>query len=62
VFGIEIPVLAARRAGENVSALDGRFVDAVGRNPAAQLVLADFREAMRLPIGTGFYCYRASRR
>jgi hypothetical protein len=59
VFGVEIPVLAARRNVGEVGTIDEKLVSAVGRNPAAQIVLADLREAMRVPIGTGFYCYRA---
>jgi hypothetical protein len=54
VFGVEIPVLAARRNVGEVGTIDEKLVSAVGRNPAAQIVLADFREAMRVPIGTGF--------
>ena len=58
VFGIDIPVLAESRAGQ-VREIDGATFQAVAQNPAAQFVLEDFVNAMRFPIGTGFYCYRA---
>jgi hypothetical protein len=59
VFGTEIPILASRRNKGPIGAIDGAVVDAIIREPATQLVLADFREAMRSPVGTGFFCYRA---
>jgi hypothetical protein len=59
VFGIEIPVLASRRKKGPIGAIDGAVVGAIIHEPATQLVLADFREAMRNPVGTGFFCYRA---
>jgi hypothetical protein len=58
VFGIEIPVLAARRVGQ-VGGIDGGLLKATAQSAAAQIVLAEFREAMRVPVGTGFHCYRA---
>jgi hypothetical protein len=71
VFGIEIPVLASRRVGwktleverslgtdQEIGVLDGRWILAATSIPA-QLVLADFREAMLVAVGTGFFCYRA---
>jgi hypothetical protein len=59
VFGTEVPTLAARRAAEQVGAVDIELIRATTQSAAAQIVLADFREAIRVPIGTGFYCYRA---
>src|SRR6266571_6404487 len=59
VFGIEIPILATRRSAERVGAIDGGLFKMIAQNPAARIVLAEFREAMRVPVGTGFHCYRA---
>jgi hypothetical protein len=58
VFGIQIPVLASRRVNQT-SSIDGKVVSAVAHSVPCQMVLADFREAIRVPIGTGFFCYRA---
>jgi hypothetical protein len=58
VFGIDVPVLAQTRAGQ-AREIDGTTLQVIGESPAAQFVLADFANAMRFPIGTGFYCYRA---
>jgi hypothetical protein len=57
VFGINIPCLSARRAG-NPSELSTDLLISVSKNIPAMMVLADFRKAIRDPIGTGFYCYR----
>jgi len=59
MFGIEIPVLAERRKGEKLDELRMSLLSVIGANPAAQFALADFRESMRVPVNTGFYCYRA---
>ncbi len=61
VFEKEIPVLASQRRAKatGTGAIDGRLFHAIGTNAAAQITLADFREAMRMPVGTGFFCYRA---
>ncbi len=59
VFGIEIPVLAEQRKDQALNEVRTSLISAVGRSPSAQMVLADFREAMRIPIYTGFYCYHA---
>jgi hypothetical protein len=59
VFGIGIPVLVARRRPEDLGPIDGNLVAAVHCDISAQMALADFREAMRVPVGTGFFCYRA---
>lgn len=58
VFGIEIPVLAERRKAVR-DEIQSSLLVAVSAKPSAQMVLADFREAMREAVGTGFYCYRA---
>jgi hypothetical protein len=65
VFGINIPVLTERRkdakAGDYppLGSLPGELLQAVASEPAAQIVLQEFREAMGFAIGTGFHCYRA---
>jgi hypothetical protein len=59
VFGIEIPILKARREAQQINAIDGALVQAFGESVAAHLVLAEFREAMRVSVGTGLHCYRA---
>jgi hypothetical protein len=59
VFGIAIPALAQRRNPEDLGKIDADLLLALGPKPHAQMVLADFREAMRIPVGTGFFCYRA---
>ena len=59
VFGIEIPVLASKRTVHQINSVDAGFFRTIAQNIPAQIVLADFREAMRVPIGTGFFCYRA---
>ena len=59
VFGIGVPVLRNRRKPEDFGPIDGKLVEAVHRDVPAQIALTDFREAMRVPVGTGFFCYRA---
>lgn len=59
IFGINIPILSNRRKGAQLTELSADTLIAVGKEPHAQMVLADFREAMRNPTGTGFFCYRA---
>jgi hypothetical protein len=59
VFGIDIPILVERRGFSQDGSIEGALVAAVARSPAAQMALADFREAMLIPNGTGFFCYRA---
>jgi hypothetical protein len=39
--------------------LSTQLLDALGSDPGAQLMLADFKAAMRVPGQTGFHCYRA---
>jgi hypothetical protein len=58
VFGIDIPVLVETRAGQPRE-IDVALLQAIAQNPAAQFVLEEFANAIRFPIGTGFYCYRA---
>jgi hypothetical protein len=60
IFGTAIPVVQdQRRKSGAPRALPGDLLQIVCRDPHAQIVLADFREAMRVPVGTGFFCYRA---
>jgi hypothetical protein len=59
VFGIEIPALVQRRSKAARYAISSDLMKAVGKNVGAQMALADFREAIRSPVGTGFFCYRA---
>jgi hypothetical protein len=56
-FSIAIPVLRNSREKGNILEMD-KFLPILHDLPA-QIVLADFREAMRNPVGTGFFCYRA---
>lgn len=59
VFGIKIPAIAEARDPKKSGTISGDLLIAVVNEPAAQIALADFREAMRVPVGTGFFCYRA---
>lgn len=65
VFGINIPVLTDRRKGAKAGdypppgALPVELLQKVTSEPAAQIVLQEFREAIGFAIGTGFHCYRA---
>ena len=58
IFGIGIPILLKRR-GEPRSEIEDNLLIAVAQEPHGQMALADFRHAMRVPEGTGFFCYRA---
>jgi hypothetical protein len=60
IFGTGIPVLQDRRKSSGtLRQLSERFLATVGNDLHAQMVLADFKEAIRVPVGTGFFCYRA---
>jgi hypothetical protein len=61
VFGKEITCLVSRRpeAGVYATSIDPGQFRAIVDNRAARMALADFRQAMQQPIGTGFFCYRA---
>jgi hypothetical protein len=64
VFGINVPVLTDRRKDESrdyppTGSLPADLLQMVTSEPAAQIVLQEFREAMGFAIGTGFHCYRA---
>jgi hypothetical protein len=59
IFGIRLPVLQERRRSWQFKASLEDLLRVVGQELHAQIVLADFREAMRIPVGTGFFCYRA---
>jgi hypothetical protein len=57
IFGIKIPALQETRIKQ--TAIEGDLFKVVAEEVAARLVLADFREAIRSAVGTGFFCYRA---
>jgi hypothetical protein len=58
IFGIETPVLRETRQPQTAT-IESDLLKAVSDEIPARLVLADFREAIRNPVGTGFFCYRA---
>jgi hypothetical protein len=58
-FGIEIPVLKQRRETKDTYQLPTTLLSIVAAEPHAQMVLQDFREAIQIARGTGFFCYRA---
>src|ERR1700730_18766460 len=58
VFGIKVPALEVARGAQTTS-IESELLNAVAQEIPARLVLADFREAIRNPVGTGFFCYRA---
>jgi len=55
IFGIDVPALRESRIGKN-SQIEADLFKVVAENILARMALADFREAMRKPVGTGFYC------
>jgi hypothetical protein len=57
IFGIKIPALDETRTKRGT--IDNDLIKAVAEEITARFVLADFREAIRSPVGTGFFCYRA---
>jgi hypothetical protein len=72
VFGTEIPVLAQARmqrdrergvqrheSGAQQHEISAAHLQAITGDVYSQIVLANFRAAMRVPVETGFYCYRA---
>jgi hypothetical protein len=58
IFGINVPVLAERRQAAPY-VINSDLVKAVGAESSAHFVLEDFREAIRVPRGAGFFCYRS---
>jgi hypothetical protein len=58
IFGIGIPVLQQAREAQ-IATIESDLLKAVSEEIPARLVLADFREAIRNPVGMGFFCYRA---
>ncbi|SRR5579871_809648 len=58
IFGMTIPVLKETRK-EPATEIAGDLLQSVAGDISARMVLADFREAIRTPVGTGFFCYRA---
>lgn len=57
IFGIDVPVLSQHRP--KLTELRTGQLDVVAAEPAAQSVLADFREAIGHPVLTGLFLYRA---
>ena len=55
VFGIEIPVLASPRKNQELGVVDARLITAIASSIPAKIVLANFREAMRVAVGTVFF-------
>lgn len=49
---------AVRRADSEME-VPTNLIATVAMDTASQIALSDFREAMRVPIQTGFFCYRA---
>lgn len=58
VYGIDIPVVSANRKGV-IEAIKSDDLGIVLNDDGARIALADFREAMKMPGQTGFFCYRA---
>jgi hypothetical protein len=58
VFGITIPALVEARK-EPGGEIANDLLQAVAESVPARMVLAGFREAIRSPVDTGFFCYRA---
>jgi hypothetical protein len=57
-FGAEVPVLFLRKQSP-ASEINGDTFNLFLADPSALIALSDFREAMRVPMQTGFFCYRA---
>lgn len=57
VFGCEIPIL--RAAKPPTTEISGQLLATVASDTTIQMILEDFRHAMRIPVGTGFFCFRA---
>jgi hypothetical protein len=58
ILGINVPVLAEARKDQKMQ-IEDDLLTSVLSEQSAHLALADFREAMRNPVETGFFCYRA---
>ncbi|WP_374572681.1 hypothetical protein [Phenylobacterium sp.] len=58
-FGISIPILYNKNHLADL-ALTPEALNTLLSNPYVGLVLSDFREAMKSPAQTGFFCYRAA--
>jgi len=57
-FGITNPALLGARQGP-LGEIDSDLLRSVALDTPARMVLANFREAVRSPVDTGFFCYRA---
>lgn len=55
IFDSFIPALAT----PGVHEFSAELLRAAAADTQVQIALADFREAMRVPVQTGFFCYRA---
>jgi hypothetical protein len=58
IFGVKLPVLEQARKSR-FSSVEADLFNVFLDNIPARLMLADFREAIRNPVGTGFFCFRA---
>jgi hypothetical protein len=58
IFGVTIPVLSERRGGVFATAIDAALLLAVGQERGAQIALANFREAIKVAVDSGFFCFR----
>jgi hypothetical protein len=59
VFGPVIPILSQRRGGVFSSSIDLATLSAVVQEIGAKIALASFREAIKVAVDSGFFCYRA---
>jgi hypothetical protein len=58
VFGVIIPVLNDKRKGDK-NEIDSLEFSLLSADVSTRIALANFREAIRMPVETGFYCFRA---
>lgn len=58
-FGAEIPVLFQKKQHSSYTVESDTF-NLFLTDPSVFIALSDFREAMRMPMQTGFFCYRAA--
>lgn len=59
IFGNEIPILYSRKDQTSTRELKTDLIIAANASPSVQMILEDFRHAMHVPVGTGFFCFRA---
>ncbi|MBX3583678.1 MAG: hypothetical protein KF810_17465 [Rhizobiaceae bacterium] len=58
IFGAEVPFLYDYSANVH-SEIDQAFLKKVLSDSTVEIMLSDYREAMRVPLQTGFFCYRS---